>query len=66
MLGMDLPTPNQTDWIAAHTTLLQAEIVIVEALGHLDRVTVDEFFFIAAPLLILGCDGAPIRALGVM
>jgi kynurenine formamidase len=66
MLGMDLPTPNQTDWIEAHTTLLQAGIVIVEALAHLDRLPVEEFFFMAAPLLILGCDGAPIRALGLV
>ena len=67
MVGMDSPTPNQTDWVEAHTLLLSAEIVIVEALTHLERLPADEpFFLMAAPLLIMGRDGAPVRALAVI
>ena len=67
LLGMDSPTPNQTDWIEAHTILLQAEIVVVEALAHLDRLPTDsEFLFMGAPLLLMGRDGAPIRALAIV
>ena len=66
MLGLDLPTPNQTDWLEVHTILLEAEIVIVEALTHLEQLPAGEFFFMAAPLLIVGRDGAPVRALALV
>ena len=67
LLGLDSPTPNQTDWVEAHTLLLEAEIVIVEALTRLDQLPLDRpFFFMAAPLLIMGRDGAPIRALALV
>jgi kynurenine formamidase len=66
MLGLDSPTPNQTDWVEVHTILLSAEIVIVEALSHLERLPADEFFFMAAPLRIVGRDGAPVRALALV
>jgi kynurenine formamidase len=66
MLGMDSPTPTPTDWIEVHTILLRAEIVLVEALAHLDQLPAGEFFFMAAPLLILGRDGAPVRALAIV
>ena len=66
LLGLDSPTPNQTDWVEVHTILLEAEIVIVEALTHLERLPAGEFFFMAAPLLIVGRDGAPVRALALI
>jgi kynurenine formamidase len=66
MLGIDSPTPNQNDWVEVHTILLAAEIIIVEALAHLERLPDREFLFMAAPLLIVGRDGAPIRALALV
>ena len=66
MLGLDSPTPNQTDWVKVHTILLRAEIVIVEALAHLERLPNREFFFMAAPLRIVGRDGAPVRAMALV
>jgi arylformamidase len=66
MIGLDTPTPNQTDWVKVHTILLRAEIVIVEALAHLERLPTHEFFFMAAPLLIVGRDGAPVRAMALV
>jgi len=66
LLGMDSPTPTPTDWIEVHKLLLGAEIVLVEALAHLEQLPAGEFFFMAAPLLILGREGAPVRALALV
>ncbi|MDK3159944.1 cyclase family protein [Kamptonema cortianum] len=62
MLGMDTPTPSR-DWYEVHHILLakDVEIVVVEALAHLDRVP-DEIVFSGFPLNFQGRDGSPIRA----
>ncbi|MFC5406243.1 cyclase family protein [Cohnella soli] len=62
LIGMDVPTPNPTDYDPVHKVLLGAEIVIVEGLANLGDIGTDTFFFSAAPLKIRGRDGAPIRA----
>jgi kynurenine formamidase len=66
LIGMDVPTPNPTDYDPVHKILLGAEIVIVEGLAHLGDISSDEFFFAAAPLKIRGRDGAPIRAFAMI
>ena len=66
MIGMDVPTPNPTDFDPVHKILLSAEIVIVEGLANLGDVGRDQFFFMAAPLKITGRDGAPVRALALV
>jgi len=66
MIGMDVPTPNPTDFDPVHKILLRAEIVIVEGLANLGDVGTDEFFFMAAPLRIVGRDGSPVRALAML
>jgi len=66
MIGMDVPTPNPTDFDPVHKVLLGAEIVIVEGLANLEEVGTDEFFFMAAPLKIKGRDGSPVRALAML
>jgi len=65
MIGMDVPTPNPTDFDPVHKILLGAEIVIVEGLANLLGVGQEEFFFMAAPLRIRGRDGSPVRALAM-
>ena len=66
MLGMDTPTPGK-EWYEIHRTLLapQHEVVLVEALAHLDQVP-DNFTFIGFPLNFQGRDGSPIRAVGLV
>ena len=64
MLGMDTPTPSR-DWYEIHHILLGAEIVVVESLAHLDAVP-DRFTFMGFPLNLLGRDGSPIRAVGLV
>ncbi|MBD2843567.1 cyclase family protein [Paenibacillus sp. IB182496] len=66
MIGMDVPTPNPTDYDPVHHILLGAEIVIVEGLARLRELAVDRFFFMAAPLKITGRDGSPVRALAML
>ena len=68
MLGVEPPAvadPNDKEEIQRiHTILLTAEIIIVEGLANLDRITVPRVFFIALPLKVAG-DGSPVRALAV-
>lgn len=66
LIGMDVPTPNPTDYDPVHKILLGAEIVVVEGLANLGDIGADEFFFSAAPLKIRGRDGAPIRAYAML
>ncbi|MHB1627370.1 MAG: cyclase family protein, partial [Bacilli bacterium] len=66
LIGMDVPTPNPTDYDPVHKILLGAEIVIVEGLARLGDIGRDEFFLMAAPLRIRGRDGSPIRALAII
>ncbi|MCE9555130.1 MAG: cyclase family protein [Planctomycetes bacterium] len=66
LLGMDTPTPS-TDWLECHHILLRksVEIVIVEALAHLEKLP-ERFTFIGFPLNIQGRDGSPIRAVAMV
>jgi kynurenine formamidase len=66
MIGMDVPTPNPTDFDPIHKILLREEIVIVEGLANLGDIGAEEFFFMAAPLRIKGRDGSPVRALAIV
>lgn len=66
LIGMDVPTPNATDYDPVHKILLSAEIVIVEGLANLGDIGTDTFFFMAAPLRIRGRDGSPVRAIAMI
>jgi len=66
MIGMDVPTPNPVDFDPVHQALLGAEIVIVEGLANLCQIQASRFFFMAAPLKIVGRDGSPVRALAML
>lgn len=65
LLGMDMPTPNPEDMVEVHQVLLGAGTVLLEALADLDRLRPGPFWLSAAPLRIVGSDGAPVRAFGV-
>lgn len=66
LLGMDLPTPS-TYWKECHHALLArgVEIVIVEGLANLHRLP-PNFVFAGFPLSLVGSDGSPIRAVGII
>ena len=65
LLGMDCPTPNPDDMVEVHQLLLAAGTVLLESLANLDRLRPGPFWLSAAPLRVIGSDGAPVRAFGV-
>ena len=65
LVGMDCPTPNPDDMVEVHQVLLGAGTVLLESLANLDRLQPGPFWLSAAPLRIVGSDGAPVRAFGV-
>ncbi|HLH74837.1 MAG TPA: cyclase family protein [Chloroflexota bacterium] len=64
LIGMDTPTPSLALWKEVHLALLNAGVVIVEGLAHLDQLPSREFLFLATPLQ--GGDGSPVRAVGIL
>jgi kynurenine formamidase len=64
LLGMDAPTPNPEHGPEVHRLLLGAGTVLLEALAGLGRLRPGPFRLFAAPLRIVGSDGAPVRAYG--
>ena len=65
LLGMDCPTPNPEDMVEVHQLLLGAGTVLLESLANLDRLRPGPFWLSAAPLKVIGSDGAPVRAFAV-
>ena len=51
---------------AAHKILLSENILVVENLCNLDRISTDRFMLVVAPLKIQGSTGSPVRALAVL
>ncbi|MHB9035429.1 MAG: cyclase family protein [Armatimonadota bacterium] len=64
-LALDMPTVCGGDYVAVHHSLLGAEILVVEALANLDKLSCDSVFFSALPLRIKACDGSPCRAIAI-
>ena len=69
ILGVEPPSVadvnNVEELTRIHQILLGANITIVEGLTHLDALTQQKVFFIAAPLKIEGGDGCPCRAFAI-
>ncbi len=69
MLGVEPPSVadvnNPEELTAVHKVLLQAGVVIVEGLAHLDQIRREKVTFMAFPLKVAGGDGAPVRALAI-
>lgn len=61
LLGLDTPTPHSKEPLAVHEALLSREIVIVEGLVNLERITGTEGMLLCLPLPLVGLDGAPAR-----
>jgi arylformamidase len=65
LVGVDFPSvdypPNDT-----HVVLLGNDILIVENLTNLDAIGSDRFELVTLPLKIVGRDGSPVRAIGLV
>ena len=66
-VALDTPTTYPTEYIASHHSLLnaEAEVLIIEGLRGLDRLTSNQVILIALPLRIRGRDGSPCRAMAL-
>jgi kynurenine formamidase len=66
-VGLDFPSPaaKWEDCVATHRAFLGGEVVIAEGLANLDRLGSKEFLLAVLPVLLLGCEGAPARAVGI-
>ncbi|MHB1035828.1 MAG: cyclase family protein [Pirellulales bacterium] len=66
LLGFDTPSPA-VDALAVHETLLGGDrsIAVVESLANLERLP-RAFFLVVLPLAVVGLDGAPARAIGLV
>lgn len=56
---------NPRELTAVHQTLFRGNVLIVEGLANLDRLTTSEVQFIALPLHLPGIDGSPVRAIAI-
>lgn len=69
ILGVEPPSVadvnDREELTRIHRILLSADVTIVEGLAHLDELTLDRVFFVAAPLRIEGGDGCPCRAFAI-
>jgi kynurenine formamidase len=67
MVGMDMPTPNGTDWKYVHIKMLGAGILIVEGLAKMEQLPQNTLFtFYSLPLKLQGRDGSPVRAIAIL
>ena len=67
--GCDLPSVDASGSIdkPVHHALLGANIIVYEAMTNLDQLPVlKPFDFYGFPLLLIGLDGSPVRAVGVI
>lgn len=64
-VAMDMPTIYPAEFVRVHHILLGAEVLVIEGLGHLERLTQPQVFLIALPLRIRGRDGSPCRAIAL-
>jgi kynurenine formamidase len=64
-IGMDNISADRfdTETFPIHQTLLQADILIIENLAHLDRLPVSGFRLTCLPLKLAQADGAPVRVI---
>lgn len=65
LIGVQTFAIHATDYERVHKALLEKEIVIVEALAHLDQLRKKLVQFIALPLRFRGGDGSPVRAIAI-
>lgn len=66
-IALDTPTTYPAEYTASHHSLLNAaaEVLIIEGLRGLDRLTGSQVILIALPLRIRGRDGSPCRAMAI-
>jgi kynurenine formamidase len=64
-VGMDSPSPDRPPF-TAHKTLLPKNVMVFENLANLDRVMGKKFYFVGAPLFLVGGSASPVRAVALV
>ena len=69
MIGVEPPSvadvTNMKELTEVHQTLFRGNVLIVEGLANLDKLSTAEVEFIALPLKIANGDGCPVRAIAI-
>jgi len=66
LLGVDAMSVEHSDDLVVHKKLLSSEVLIVEGLANLHKLSdKQEYFLVVAPLKLEGCSGAPVRAFAI-
>ncbi len=69
MIGVEGPSVadvnNMQELTEVHQTLFRGNVLIVEALANLDKLSRDVVQFVALPLRVSGGDGTPVRAIAI-
>ncbi|WP_044303858.1 cyclase family protein [Rhodopirellula sallentina] len=69
MIGVEPPSVadvnNARELTDVHQTLFRGNVLIVEGIAHLDKLTQETVEFIALPMKVTGGDGSPVRAIAI-
>lgn len=69
LIGVEPPSVadvnNSKELTEVHQALFRGNVLIVEGLANLDRITTSTCEFIALPMKITGGDGSPVRAIAI-
>jgi len=70
LIGVEPPSVadvhNKSELVSVHRAFLEKEIVIVEGLCNLDKISQEEFTIMAFPLPVNGGDGSPCRVVALL
>lgn len=65
LLGIEQPSVHAKHHLEVHKILLSADMVLIESLANLCKVTQNRVYLIALPLKLTGLDGSPTRVIAV-
>ncbi len=67
LVGMDMPSPHDSDWKHIHCRLLGSGVLLLESLTAVGTLPFGTpFTLLALPLNLRGLDGSPVRAAAIL
>ena len=65
LLGIEQPSVEKVNSNKIHRALLETNMVVLESLANLDKITQDRVYLVALPIKLAGADGAPTRVIAI-
>ncbi len=65
LIAIEQPSVNRRNHVEVHKALLSANIMLVESIANLDKLSKDRVFIAALPLKLAGLDGSPVRIVAI-